>query len=512
MYFFSRAILLFSTCLAVVLPATAQVGVPGTILADYILRKGEKVTEKVNKNMELRQETDKRTCYVGEPVVATYKLYTRLKSESKLTENPSFNGFSVIDLTSADMTVYSRQILHGKEYNVYTIRKAQLYPLQAGTIELETAELENSIAFIKEGYIMQGANNDATQLLDEIAGTAVAPEAIINETVNLRSKPVSILVKPLPEAGKPASFTGAVGNFTIKSALPENSFAANEAGRLIVTVTGSGNLQLLTAPVLSWPAGIEPFEPKISEVFDKNAVPLKGSKIFEYRFSANKSGDYTIPSVTFSYFDPVHAKYRETSTAAFRFTVTEVVMNTINAVEGSAPGTETVSGINRIFNNRWWIIEFIAIVMIVGLIIWLRYDKKAAEKKTHETSKTPEEAEMESIAKISAANQQNPLEQTELCLFRNNCPEFYSILNNELKYFLARKLAVESTAISTKTIGIILDKKGIDNDTALQLQQLLQEIEWKLYTPFERNDKMNQLYQNALGIIQSMNSNDIRHL
>jgi len=117
---------------------------------DFILKKGERVPDKVSRNMELKLQTNKTSCYVGEPVIASYKLFTRLKSESKLTKNPSFNGFSVVDLMRPDVTDYSREKINGRDYNVYTIRKAQLYPLQDGIIELETATLQNSIQFLKE--------------------------------------------------------------------------------------------------------------------------------------------------------------------------------------------------------------------------------------------------------------------------------------------------------------------------------------------------------------------------
>jgi hypothetical protein len=65
---------------------------------DFIIRKGENITEKINKNIFIRVNVSQSSCYVGEPIVVTYKLYTRLKSESSITKNPSFNGFSVIDL------------------------------------------------------------------------------------------------------------------------------------------------------------------------------------------------------------------------------------------------------------------------------------------------------------------------------------------------------------------------------------------------------------------------------
>lgn len=486
---------------------------PSADFTDYILRRGENVGDKVNKNILLRLETDKSSCFIGEPVVATYKLYTRLKSESKLTENPSFNGFSVIDLTSPDMSDYKRQKLNGREYNVYTIRKAQLYPLQAGNIELEAAELENNISFIKNEFVNEH-RNDMLGMFDDFAMTSIPPEGIINQTVNLKSKPVTILVKPLPATNKPASFTGAVGDFSIEAALQKNNFPANETGKLVVRISGSGNLPLLTSPVLVWPEGIDPFDPKVSEELDKTAVPVSGNKIFEYGFTVNKTGNYFLPAIEFSYFDPVTAKYKTVNTKAISFTVTA---STGPAVFASASpiNKESVSGINKIFNNRWWIIEFIAIVITAGLIFWVRWDKRSKGKinKVEESAvDTAEKEKLDAIIETSAMNQQNPFEKTAVCLYQDNCIDFYTILNTELKTYLSGKFSVNLAEINTKNIAAVMDKKNISNETILQLQALLHEIEWQLYTPFERNEKLDQLYQKAQDIIQLINTYDFRHL
>ena len=215
--------------------------------SDYILRNGENALEKINKNMFVRAEVNKSTCYVGEPVIANYKLYTRLKSESNLIKNPSLNGFSVIDLQQPDHSTYTREVISGKEYNVYTLRKAQLYPLQPGKLELETAQLENKIRFIKEDYARKQLN-DMNEVLRDFTEIAVSPQGTEEHSVILESKPVFISVKPLPENNKPLNFKGAVGKFDISAGLAKSNFTTDDAGKLLVVITGQGNLQLVNAP------------------------------------------------------------------------------------------------------------------------------------------------------------------------------------------------------------------------------------------------------------------------
>ena len=477
---------------------------------DYIFHKNDNIADKVNKNMQLKLEVDKTSCYVGEPIVAVYKLYTRLKSESQLTENPSFNGFSVIDLTGQDISGYTRERLNGREYNVYAIRKAQLYPLQSGSIDLEPAVLENNIQFIKDEYFAN-RSNDLSDLFDDFSLATVPAEWIIHQTVNLKSKPVTIEVKALPETNKPASFTGAVGKFLLEAGLQKTNFPANEPGKLLLKISGSGNLQLLTAPVLTWPGGIDPFEPKVIEALNKTAVPVSGSKIFEYNFSANAPGEYSLPAIDFSYFDPVSASYKTITTKPFAFTVTKATgQMLIENIPGS--NKEPVTGINKIFNNRWWIIVFIGILVLAGLLIWVKKDKAASKINKEPVVKDEEELKLDRIIETAAINQRNPLEKTTECLYRANCTGFYSLLNTELKSFLANKFSVAAIDINTIGIAAVMDRKNISNDTVLQLQELLKQIEWQVYTPFERNEKMNAMYQEAQDIIQLINTYDIRHL
>jgi hypothetical protein len=118
------------------------------------------------------------------------------------------------------------------------------------------------------------------------------------------------MVKPLPEVNKPANFNGAVGNFTIEASLANKTVAAQDEATLHVVVKGKGNLPVLTAPVVDWPAGVDAFDPTAKEDVNKTVVPMSGSKSFDYIFTARDSGHYLIPAVNLSYFDPSSQTYK----------------------------------------------------------------------------------------------------------------------------------------------------------------------------------------------------------
>ena len=455
---------------------------------DYILRQGESIPDKVNKNMQLKLQCNKTSCYVGEPLLATYKLYSRLRSESSLSKNPSFNGFSVVEMMQQnDPSAVSTEQLNGKSYNVYTIRKAQLYPLQAGETELESASLDNRITFIK-----YSGNNGNNYNID--------PNAMITETVTLISKPTTIHVKPLPETGKPDGFKGAVGNFSIESSLQKNTFSADETGKLFITITGSGNMQLLTLPDINWASNFEVFETKVTDNTDNKTVPISGSKSFEIPFTVNKEGTYEIPVINFSFFNPATGTYKNTSTGNIKFTVTKGTGKQNFANEKLiTEKKKDLPFIDKVFEKRWLIILFIAGIIITSLIFGITRKKKDSNVITKNKRVIVTE---ENKTAATGFTNENPLTKTEDCLFKNECQSFYSIINEEMKSFLSKRFNFNVENLNSKTLSAVMDKAGIDNDTILQTQRLIQDIEWQLYTPFERNEAINEMYTRAQNIIQ----------
>ncbi len=478
--------------------------VPEKAYQDFLLHKGEDALEKIRKNMMVKVVTDKASCFVGEPIVATYKLYTRLKSESAMTKNPSFNGFSVIDLLQPDNTNYKVEKINGRDYNVYTIRKAQLYPLQSGDLVLEPAEIDNNVHFIKSEYFNKQRDN-AADIFGFFSDVAIPPEGVEDHKITLQSKPMSILVKPLPVSGKPADFKGAVGNFSIDATLSKKNFNTDEVSELSVIISGSGNLQLVTAPEINWPAGMDGFEPKITDDLYKTTVPVSGRKIISFPFSIDQPGEYTLPSVSLSYFDVKAARYRTVVTKPLSF---KVIKGTGKRPENSLENPSLQeSMLTRFFNNRWRVVSAVALLILCGLIFWLRREIKKDKPKlpalSPDTQKT--ETEVDAFAAMHLNIPENPLEEASGYLHKNDGTAFYPALNKALRDYLSHILHILPEELNKKTISEKLDNRGVRNDISLQLYRLLDEMEWQLYTPVTGYEKIQEMYDRANGLIQLLN-------
>lgn len=475
---------------------------PRMVNRDFILKKGEDPLEKIHRNMFVTLEVDRKTCYVGEPVVATYKLYTRLKSESNMVKNPSFNGFSVIDLQQADNTNYQVEKKDGREYNVYSIRKVQLYPLLPGELELGSAEIENNVRFIKAEFINQHPDI-FNGMMGDLSDAMIPPEGMELQRVTLQNKPVIISVKALPETNKPANFKGAVGNFLIETKLEKDNFSTDDGGKLAVIISGEGNLQLVNAPEITWPAGIEGFDPKITDDLLKGTVPVGGRKVFEFPFTVSKAGNYTIPALAFSFFDPRQGVYRSIESKPLSVTVTAGTGKPAGNKEENQVKNED-SLLVSFFRNRLRVVSLVAVLVILGLIFWLKKDVKK-EKEVAQLKQNSSPAD-EKPAEEIIERQQNPFERAAALLQNGDGKLFYQALNDELKKQVSRKLSIPSEELNRRTIIVQMDKMGVAHQTAIQVHELIEEIEFQLYTPVMEHEKKHALYEKANETVQLLNT------
>jgi len=475
------------------LAAGTVVVAQGTNFKDYILKKGENIQQKTNRNIFIRVSADKRSCYVGEPVVVTYKLYTRLGNISNIAKSPAFNGFSVIDLAEPELGTSSHlEVLDGREYYTSIIRKAQLYPLQPGVSSFGEAVIESKLRFTREEYIAQFDENGKPEFIPG----ATQVTACFDTIAMIGNEPLSIDVKALPANAQPLSFNGAVGNYVIEALLEKDHITTDDAGKLRILLTGEGNMTLVSAPEVQFPAGLESYEPSVKDGLNRLVVPVSGSKIFDYTFTAAKEGDYTIPSIAFSYFDIDSGRYKTVSTRP--------VMVHIKKGTGKSPVIAAdklnppASFAANMFTHRWMIVLPVALLITLGLVVWLWFDRKNQRARLTALKNLSKEAVEENSIPF------NPLLQSELMLVRNEPRVFYEILHKELHVFLAQKLALPVETISKKNIAAALDKRGIPVADSLAIQQLLDDIALQLYTPTADEANMQEYFVEAMRLVKTL--------
>lgn len=464
---------------------------------DFILKPGENVAAKTQKNLFIKLDVSKTTCYVGEPIVASFKLYTRLHSQTTVTSAPSFNGFSVSDLDVSNNSAQEK--FNGRLYNVYTLRKVELYPLQAGEITLDSVVTDNKVTFIKSDYAKSQMNNGLFDMLQNFGDAGIPASGLVEQNLTLKTAPVTIDVKPLPSKGEPKDFRGAVGNFKISSSLLKDNITTDDAGTLNVVVSGQGNIQLVNAPKIVWPEGIDAYDAKVKDNVDKSQVPMQGSKIFSFPFTVSKPGNYKIDSISFSYFDPESAAYRTAFAPSLEVQVSKGSGHPQNSF---AKNNKNVSDNNFFISTKTEL--FGGIILLLGMIILILFliIKKNKNKDLLETK-----IKLDDLKNAQAEKEkefvipENPLLLTHEKLVSQNSKEFFSTLDISLKKYLASKFKVPVNDLNRRRLNEELDKCNVSLGTTLMLTSLLDEIEINLYTPPSSIHHLNNIFETASEVV-----------
>ncbi len=469
---------------------------------DYVLKKGENINDKIKKDLFLKADVSKTNCYVSEPIVVTFKLYTRLRLQTTVTDEPSFNGFSVSDIDLNSHNSSFKERYNGRDYNVYVLRKVQLFPSGAGTIKIDPLVTEDDVTFIKQDYAGSQSGDPFMDMMQNFANAMPQSGSLVQQHVTIKSEPVEITVKPLPDTGKPANFKGAVGNFTFQSSLQKNNFTTDDADNLKVTIAGTGNIQMVNAPKINWPQGIDGYDAQISDTTDKNAVPLRGTKIFAYPFTVSKAGTYTIPAVSFSFFDPQTGTYKDLTSGPFTITVTQGKGIHSNPLLNAVVAKDST--------GVWDIIKHYAVYLIIGLILlaaiiyWIfkrtEPSQKSATNDTVETKKENGEVaeQMQPEEKVIPVN---PLEEAQQKLNEGNSTAFYHAMDISIRKYLSEKFNVPANELAKKRINDELDKRNVGLGTSLRLSSLMERIDLNLYAPPGSANEMTNVYEKASEVI-----------
>jgi len=434
---------------------------------ELILKPGEQAVNKIRNNLFVRLDVDRTAVMVGEPIVATYKLYTRLRSESRVTERPSFNGFSVYDMVNPDQMEATKEQFQGREYNVYLLRKVQLYPLQAGTFELESLEVTNDIRFIRASALDGGYV--PSELLRELALGLNNSSGIVTESVALKNPPVSVVVKALPPA-EDSSPSGAVGHFTIRSFIDAPEVHKGDVVNLEVQVAGRGNFPMIPVPKVNWPSGIDVFEANSTDQVNKFVAPLSGSKLFSIPFTVNKEGPLDIPPVEFVYYDVDARKYVNAKSEPLSIQILAARPSAIKppVLQEAKPA------------NAWKYILTILALILVGGGIFILLKRSSGPVKVVQPIQEPV------VVKDEIARPKDPLEEIRIAFDRKDVHGFYRQLNLVIDQCMMNKYKVDGTGAWEDQ----LLAKGVDTSMIMEIKQLKQDAEIAMYTPFIQESKM----------------------
>ncbi len=263
------------------------------------------------KQVMVRAELDKQQAYKGEQIIVSYYLYRRVRVFNITVDKyPILSGFLREDL---EMPVLGPRldsepvVVDGVPWERSLLLRYAAYPLQEGKLKIDDVAL-------KYNYFAQPAGVDED---DPILNFF---QQMVTRTGAEKSEQLTVDVVPLPDAGKPASFSGGVGDFNVTSAVDKYDVRANDAVTLTVKVEGKGNVASIGEPKAKWPDNVELYDSKGKSKSGKGGV---GEKDFEFLLIPRQQGKLVLPGLEFSFFDPVKKTYVTRVTEPIPINVTE---------------------------------------------------------------------------------------------------------------------------------------------------------------------------------------------
>ena len=250
----------------------------------------------------------RKHAYVGEiaPVIIRAWLPEESRANLRSGIQPEGNGFTLHNVSQQPQQ--TREIRDGKRYLVVTwyggisATKAGKFPASLSVDA--TVAIRDTSAPQPQRRRMGGPFDDP--FFDSVFQDMNAP--MIQKDVTLKSEDQEIEVRPLPTEGRPAGFTGAVGEFKFEGVKIPKTWKTGEPQQILAKLGGSGNFALMKAPDLAPPEAWKSYPGK-DEFNAGDVASFAGSKTFQFSAVPSKGGEQDL-SLAFSYFDPAAGAYK----------------------------------------------------------------------------------------------------------------------------------------------------------------------------------------------------------
>ena len=437
----------------------------------------------------VKVELDKRNVFRGEQIIATVKIY--VAPEVPITsfddvKIPSYAGFWTQEIQIPNQISFSREVYNNKIYQVGVLKKTILFPQQTGRITIDPFEIT---CMVRQQIRQQRS------FFDDFFDNYRTVQA------KVVSDPVNISVKELPS--RPDGFYGGVGNLNFAAAIDKQQLKANEAATLKITISGNGNLRLIEAPEVEFPADFEVYDPKTNESLNATANGLNGTKTFEYLFIPRFAGDYTIPAIKFASFNPASGQFKHQQSQEFVLAV-EKGSDEQSATVTSAYSKENLRLIGKdiryikqgkyklkekevLFfgSTEFYLIYLIALVAFA--VIVLVYRKKLKENANVQLIRNKKANKVaRKRLKVAASH-----------LKHNKKEAFYEAVLKAFWGYLSDKLSIPVAELNRVNATEALKKRAVAPDTIDEFIHIVDTCEYARYAPSTAEGTIEDLYQKA---------------
>lgn len=444
---------------------------------------------------------NKTNVYEQEALLLTFKIYTLVDLQRfDNVKLPDFKGFHSQEVTLEQKWELER--FKGRNYNTTVYRQFVLFPQQSGKLTIDPARFDASIA-------------KATQSADPFDAFFNGGSNYVEIKKTLLTPKITIDVNALP-AGKPANFSGGVGEFNITSSINSKEVKTNDAITIKLVISGTGNLKLISNPEIKFPEDFELYDPKVDSQVRLTKEGLSGSKVIEYLAIPRHAGTFKIPGATFSYFDIRSKSYKTLKTEDYEVKVEkgagnadQVIANFTNKEDLKVLGEDiryikqndvTLHPKGSFFFGSLLYWMFYIIPGIAFIIFFIIYRKQAAENANVAKMRTKK------ANKVAAKR----MKLAGKLLTDNKKDDFYDEVLKALWGYISDKLNIPVSRLSKDNIEEKLRNHGVSDELIKEFLSALNECEFARFAPGDESQAMDKVYASSIEVMSKM-ENSIKH-
>ncbi|MRT94788.1 BatD family protein [Ancylomarina sp. 16SWW S1-10-2] len=451
-------------------------------------------------NLYVKVNVDRKSVYMGEPVKATLKIYSKTSNVVNIEQvkEPSYQGFLTQNIDRKAPNAFQAENVNGEIFYTYTLKEVLLFPQHEGEIIIDPLEL-NCIVQLTAQARSRGFFDDFFNNYK-------------NVRVPRKSKAVKIKVKPVP-SNSPKSFDGAVGQFKISTTINQDSVKVDDAITLKVKISGNGNMKLINPLEFDFPADFEVYDPKTNQNLKNSAKGMTGSTTFEYLIIPRHAGDFTIPANEFTYFDPKAKRYRTKLSPEFKIHVAKGEGGVANTTISSFT-KEDVKFIGKdirfIKTNNFEPIHkgeiffgtlnfYLAYILpFIIFVLAFIFNRKRIKENADVAKVKNKRANRVAMKRLKNAS---------ISLKANKKEEFYDEILKALWDYISDKFNMPKSNLSKDNINGILKEKGAQEETITDFMAILDTCEFAGYAPSSGSSEMDSLYQKTIETITKLEKN-----
>jgi len=356
----------------------------------------------------------------------------------------------------------------------------------------------------------------------QMGGMSFSSRSVKQESIEAEatSPTVNITVKPLPDQGRPENFSGMVGNYSFSADFDRTNLKVGEAMTLSINIKGDGLPGSITDPKLpdfSDFRSVPPENDISKKITGNKVVTSKSIKVFLY---PKKKGQFTIPEIKYSWFNPTKKKYETAVAGPWNIEVEkgEAAVEAMfqapvtNATNGPAPvqkkeiealGNDIrfIHSISGTPSNQapykdilYWILFAAALPFYFVVTLAVKRNRKLS---SNQALVRKGKANKQLKARFANAN---------AALQKGDAKALYAALENGLVDYLSDLTNAEFKGMTRPQMKQELEKRGVTPETISAIDSWLEKCAFARFAPINPTaDEQKKMLADVEKLCESLN-------